>query len=142
MQNWKIYDAERCRALFRFRPWKTSFQRYSKQLVLAVIILYIVIHLAVQGSSGTLSFLSEFEFGGNEDDFKTLSLRLRTKNKIDDKKASLREKLAFYFPYEPEKPVPRTVWQTWKCGAKDKRFPKKFREPHRSWKEGNRKMLK
>ncbi|KAF6006847.1 hypothetical protein HII12_004771 [Brettanomyces bruxellensis] len=137
MQNWKIYDAERCRALFRFRPWKTSFQRYRKQLLLAVIILYIVIHLAVQGSSGTLSFLSEFEFGGNEDDFKTLSLRLRTKNKIDDKKASLREKLAFYFPYEPEKPVPRTVWQTWKCGAKDKKFPKRFREPHRSWKEGN-----
>jgi len=105
--------------------------------LLSAVILYIIIHLAVQGSDGALSFLSDFEFGGNNDDFKALSLRLRTKNKINDDRASLREKLAFYFPYEPEKPVPRTVWQTWKCGIKDKKFPKKFREPHKSWKAGN-----
>lgn len=51
--------------------------------------------------------------------------------------ASLREQLAYQFPYEPEKPMPKYIWQTWKVDVDDPKFPTTFRHYVQHWKENN-----
>ncbi|ODV97098.1 hypothetical protein PACTADRAFT_48853 [Pachysolen tannophilus NRRL Y-2460] len=50
---------------------------------------------------------------------------------------TLREKLTFHFPYEPEKSIPKKIWQTWKVEEDDETFPKNFRAFVNSWKTKN-----
>lgn len=47
--------------------------------------------------------------------------------------STLREQLAFLFPYDPEKKFPAYIWQTWKYGLNDDRFGDKFREGESAW---------
>ncbi|KAH3662628.1 hypothetical protein OGAPHI_005880 [Ogataea philodendri] len=58
---------------------------------------------------------------------------LRAFNRPPEHTATIREKLAFYFPYEPEKPVPDTIWQTWKVDLDDDKFPAKYKRFQSSW---------
>lgn len=50
---------------------------------------------------------------------------------------SLEEQLAFHFPYEPEKPFPKFIWQTWKYSTDDKSFPSRYRHIIDTWKNNN-----
>ncbi|CAL9728882.1 initiation-specific alpha-1,6-mannosyltransferase [Monosporozyma unispora] len=45
----------------------------------------------------------------------------------------LREQLAFTFPYNPSKPIPRNVWQTWKNGPDSLDFPPNFKSFQKNW---------
>lgn len=45
----------------------------------------------------------------------------------------LREQLAFSFPYNPTKPIPRHVWQTWKDGPDSLDFPPIFKGFQKHW---------
>ncbi|GMM37415.1 initiation-specific alpha-1,6-mannosyltransferase [Saccharomycopsis crataegensis] len=53
------------------------------------------------------------------------------------KDASLRQQLAFQFPYEPLKPMPKYIWQTWKTDIDDKTFPPSFKHYVTEWKTSN-----
>ncbi|ODQ79326.1 glycosyltransferase family 32 protein [Babjeviella inositovora NRRL Y-12698] len=47
--------------------------------------------------------------------------------------ASLREKLAFSFPYDQTRKFPAYIWQTWKWGLNDDRFGDSFKEGEMQW---------
>lgn len=47
--------------------------------------------------------------------------------------ALLRERLAFSFPYSPEKKFPLYVWQLWKYGLNDDRFEADMKEGQARW---------
>ncbi|ODV63949.1 alpha-1,6-mannosyltransferase [Ascoidea rubescens DSM 1968] len=47
--------------------------------------------------------------------------------------SSLREKLAFLFPYDQNRKFPAYIWQTWKYGLNDQRFGDKFKEGETQW---------
>jgi mannan polymerase II complex HOC1 subunit len=47
--------------------------------------------------------------------------------------ATLREKLAFLFPYDQSKKFPAYIWQSWKYGLNDERFGEKFKEGEEQW---------
>lgn len=51
----------------------------------------------------------------------------------DRKLRDLREQLAMAFPYEPEKPIPRRIWQTWKVKEDSLEFPASFRAYQKDW---------
>ncbi|CCH60228.1 hypothetical protein TBLA_0C04290 [Henningerozyma blattae CBS 6284] len=51
------------------------------------------------------------------------------KHEIND----LRDQLTFLFPYEPEKQIPKRIWQTWKVNQNDPNFPSKFTHFVKSW---------
>lgn len=47
--------------------------------------------------------------------------------------ATLREKLAFLFPYDQSRKFPAYIWQSWKYGLNDERFGEKFKEGELQW---------
>lgn len=47
--------------------------------------------------------------------------------------STLREKLAFLFPYDQSKKFPAYIWQSWKYGLNDDRFGEKFKEGEMQW---------
>lgn len=47
--------------------------------------------------------------------------------------ASIREKLAHLYPYDPSVRFPAYIWQTWKHGLNDERFDEKYREGETQW---------
>lgn len=51
--------------------------------------------------------------------------------------ATLREKLAFLFPYDQSKKFPAYIWQSWKYGLNDERFGEKFKEGEEQWAQKN-----
>ncbi|ODV79274.1 glycosyltransferase family 32 protein [Suhomyces tanzawaensis NRRL Y-17324] len=61
-----------------------------------------------------------------------------------NKKASLpiestvRQQLAYQFPYELDKPFQKNIWQTWKVDLEDSEFPANFRKFQNSWEEVNK----
>lgn len=54
-----------------------------------------------------------------------------------DKASPLRAQLAFNFPYKPNSPIPRTIFQTWKVESDDPNFPRSFKGPVQSWEKRN-----
>lgn len=46
---------------------------------------------------------------------------------------SLREKLAFIYPYDQNQKFPAYVWQTWKFGLNDDRFGKEYKQGEEQW---------
>lgn len=46
---------------------------------------------------------------------------------------TLRDQLTRTFPYDPESIIPHTIWQTWKTGPQDSKFPSKFRSTQKKW---------
>ncbi|KUJ09217.1 glycosyltransferase family 32 protein [Mollisia scopiformis] len=53
----------------------------------------------------------------------------------DMSKASLRDKLAYQFPYDVEKKFPAYIWQTWKYTPASGEFGENFRPAEASWSE-------
>lgn len=51
--------------------------------------------------------------------------------------STVRQQLAFQFPYEPKKPYPAYIWQTWKVGLNDPAFPLKYKSFQRLWHDKN-----
>lgn len=51
--------------------------------------------------------------------------------------STLRQQLAYQFPYEPRKPFPKTIWQTWKVPISDAAFPPNYLKFQESWNERN-----
>lgn len=49
------------------------------------------------------------------------------------KDATLREKLAFIYPYDNNRRFPAYIWQCWKYGLNDDRFVAKFKEGETAW---------
>lgn len=47
--------------------------------------------------------------------------------------STLREKLAFLFPYDQSRKFPAYIWQSWKYGLNDERFGEKFKEGELQW---------
>ncbi|CDR40203.1 CYFA0S04e05820g1_1 [Cyberlindnera fabianii] len=47
--------------------------------------------------------------------------------------STLREKLAFLFPYDQSRKFPAYIWQSWKYGLNDERFGEKFKEGETQW---------
>ncbi|CAR29462.1 hypothetical protein ZYGR_0AD01440 [Zygosaccharomyces rouxii] len=62
-------------------------------------------------------------------------LNLKELRVKDRKLKDLREQLVMAFPYEPEKPIPRRIWQTWKVKEDSLDFPASFRSYQRDWTE-------
>lgn len=53
----------------------------------------------------------------------------------DPSRASLREKLAYQFPYDQESKFPAYIWQTWKYTPASGEFGESFRPAEASWSE-------
>lgn len=47
--------------------------------------------------------------------------------------STLRQQLAFQFPYEPNKPFQKNIWQTWKVDLLLEKFPSKYRDFQKTW---------
>lgn len=52
-------------------------------------------------------------------------------------KATVRQQLSFQFPYEPAKPFPKNIWQTWKVPVEHPEFPKKYKKFQDTWDNKN-----
>lgn len=80
------------------------------------------------------------------DSFNKKLSELETENRVLEKEiqrlrtppqgSSLREKLAYTFPYETYKKFPAFIWQTWKDEITDE-TPESIRQPIRTWTEKN-----
>lgn len=121
------------------KPSKKSqfrFDRRAKQILLGILVLYcvVVFHLsnskygkfirASEISNVALPTTSHVE-GLNLKEFKVKNRKLK----------DLREQLAMAFPYEPEKSIPKRIWQTWKVRDDSSDFPANFRSYQGAWKE-------
>ncbi|KAK6204710.1 membrane-bound alpha-1,6 mannosyltransferase initiation-specific [Scheffersomyces amazonensis] len=51
--------------------------------------------------------------------------------------STIRQQLSYQFPYEPHKPIPKNIWQTWKVSTDDKTFPQLFNQYQLSWEQNN-----
>lgn len=112
-------------------------KRYRNLLILGLVALYTIYSLL---GSGRGRYTKEVQQRAEEeatDNLKNVGFRLDRKNSIDLEKSTLRERMAFYFPYEPEKPMSRDVWQTWKCNVEDKSCGGVYAKPHETWKKIN-----
>lgn len=64
----------------------------------------------------------------------TFETNLNSKKTLDNNNLfDLREQLIMQFPYEPEKSIPRNIWQTWKNGPNDKNFESQLRTFNKHW---------
>lgn len=50
---------------------------------------------------------------------------------------TLRQQLAYQFPYEPSRPFEKNIWQTWKVGLNDVSFPLTYRGYQITWLDNN-----
>nr|BAE94371.1 alpha-1,6-mannosyltransferase [Ogataea minuta] len=131
-----LYDDSKRQSLMRKAR---KFAEMNKKLVVVVILtMYVVSRLASVGSTKQESIpgltMKESELEVN---FKTFGMDLQKRNELPAASATLREKLSFYFPYDPEKPVPNQIWQTWKVDINDKSFPRHFRKFQETWPQLN-----
>ncbi|KAG7829058.1 hypothetical protein KL920_002851 [Ogataea angusta] len=106
--------------------------------VVLVVLLYWVVQNVWTWSPGARELAQvdakiEAELSSN---LHTFGAHLRHLNRLPAA-ATLREKLTFYFPYYPEKPVPNQIWQTWKVDLEDADFPKQYRRFQKTWVEKN-----
>ncbi|GMG40322.1 unnamed protein product [Ambrosiozyma monospora] len=56
----------------------------------------------------------------------------------DHEFTSLREKMAYHFPYNEHKPLSNHIWQTWKVGKDDPSFPSNYHQYQSSWDAANK----
>ncbi|QLG71506.1 hypothetical protein HG535_0B05480 [Zygotorulaspora mrakii] len=107
-----------------------SFDRRKKQILLLLVCAYTLIVFHFNNKKFDLRFktsatlpTSSHSSGINLKKYKADRRNLR----------DLRAQLSYAFPYEPEKPIPRRVWQTWKVGADSAEFPAEFRTFQKDW---------
>lgn len=51
--------------------------------------------------------------------------------------STIRQQLAYQFPYEPRKPFENNIWQTWKVGLDEPTFPLNYKGYQTDWDELN-----
>ncbi|KAK6465758.1 membrane-bound alpha-1,6 mannosyltransferase initiation-specific [Scheffersomyces coipomensis] len=51
--------------------------------------------------------------------------------------STVRQQLSYQFPYQPEKPFPKNIWQTWKIPLEDPKFPHDYRSYQGTWDTDN-----
>lgn len=51
--------------------------------------------------------------------------------------STVREQLAFQFPYEPKKGFQKNIWQTWKVSLDHKDFPPRYKRYQETWETKN-----
>lgn len=64
------------------------------------------------------------------------NFQLNKKARLEDE-STLRQQLSYQFPYEPKKPFPKNIWQTWKVAPEDASFPKQYKSFLEEWSEKN-----
>ncbi|EGV61992.1 membrane-bound alpha-1,6 mannosyltransferase initiation-specific [Yamadazyma tenuis ATCC 10573] len=86
-------------------------------------------------NSNKLRLLRELE---KNPKWKTEGFYFQSNNKARLPQLSvLRQKLAVSFPYEPQKPFPKCIWQTWKVGVDDPTFPLMYKSFQQQWSQIN-----
>ena len=112
-------------------------------LVLKVLFLFFLIHL-ISRISVKDGFSPKTEYGTKEllrqvKEEQFVNWRLYGEKfspnevgKLPDH-ATVRQQLAYQYPYEPLKPFPKNIWQTWKVGVEDVNFPPQYRKLEQSW---------
>lgn len=51
--------------------------------------------------------------------------------------STLRQQLSYQFPYDPSKPFPKFIWQTWKVPLESSQFPARYKRFQETWQENN-----
>ncbi|QPG76756.1 hypothetical protein FOA43_004150 [Brettanomyces nanus] len=135
MKYSEIYDDTSKRWL-SVRRISIFMRKHKNQIFLVVIVLYLIFHVFTANFDIFNKQQIELQVSKENSglNFKTIGEDLSKKNSISIEHSTLRERMAYYFPYEPEKPIPRSVWQTWKCSEDDPDFPSGYTVPHQSWK--------
>lgn len=113
-------------------------------VVLAVLYLLYTFHAsfttpkhsaATEFHSNTAKKLREHERHTN---WKLYGFQFSPNNRAQlPKITTVRQQLAFQFPYEPEKPFERNIWQTWKVDLELENFPSKYRKFQQTWLDVN-----
>lgn len=117
--------------------------RRTKIAVGLVVFLYIVFTqlkaprgvYRTEFNSGKVQLQRELETHSN---WRTHGLNFQPSKKanlpID---STVREQLAFQFPYEPKKGFQKNIWQTWKVPLDHKDFPPRYKRYLESWETNN-----
>lgn len=110
------------------------FDRRAKQVVAFVVILYTIVILHYSNAK-----YGKFFSYGSKVELPTTShvedVNLREFSPDNGRRWDLREQLSYAFPYDPQSPIPRRIWQTWKVGAESMDFPSAFRSYQKDWTE-------
>ncbi|CDK29158.1 unnamed protein product [Kuraishia capsulata CBS 1993] len=120
--------------------WRLQFKNnrfgtFVKQLVLFILGIYALSAIWTASSSVTASTASLYNSDtSNPSDFKSFGKDLQARfNHLPVSSTGLRERLVYYHPYMPERPISDKVWQTWKVGMDNVKFPSKFKSFSESW---------
>lgn len=116
--------------------------------VIATVITILYLLYTFQTSFKTPRYSVKTEFSSNKAKLlreleRNTDWRKYGLNFIPNKRAKLpqittvRQQLAFQFPYEAEKPFQRNIWQTWKVDLALDEFPDKYRKFQQSWLDVN-----
>ncbi|CUM65008.1 uncharacterized protein PRCAT00002627001 [Priceomyces carsonii] len=119
------------------------YKKYIK-LIATLLIVFFLIHFLTSlrqysGSQGAESTKKrEFTSELLKVDWKKHGFNYQT-NRLArlPKQASVREQLAFHFPYDILQPFQKNIWQTWKVSLDHKEFPLKYKNFQSSWSEKN-----
>ncbi len=111
--------------------------------VLLLAIIFIINILSAQFHS-FYSRVSSYTYNQNLQSIRNipepesiLQQRLQDYGRILPSDATIREKLAFHFPYNNTENFPKNIWQSWKVNSSDPNFPTNFQNFQKSWKTFN-----
>ncbi|CAI4039232.1 hypothetical protein SMKI_07G2110 [Saccharomyces mikatae IFO 1815] len=113
--------------------------RKSKTIIVALLLVYSLLSFHLSNKR----LVSQF-YPSINDNRKTLlpttshsqDIDLRKQVAVNRKKNqmhNLRDQLSFAFPYDPQSPIPKRVWQTWKVSTDNNDFPATFRTYQKTW---------
>lgn len=110
---------------------KSLVDRRAGQVITLVVIVYIVVYLHVSNSKFDQVFSNEDTQLPTTSHVDGLNMKKygSEMTQIDD----LRDQLSYAFPYDPQVPIPRRIWQTWKVGLNSMSFPSTFRKYQEDW---------
>lgn len=93
------------------------------------------IHHRTEFNSPKLQLIKELEKHSN---WKKLGLNFQPNQRASlPVESTLRQQLSYQFPYDPSKPYPKIIWQTWKVPLDSEDFPKRYRRFQETWEENN-----
>lgn len=107
-----------------------SFDRRKKQVFLIIIIIYTLCTFHLNNKRVKVKFQSSAELPTSSH---SEELDLKYYRPTQKKVQNLRDQLSSAFPYEPEKPMPRRIWQTWKVDVNSADFPSDLKRYQKEW---------
>lgn len=121
------------------KGFKILFRRYKPLIVIvfALVIVYNTYNSIYSIRNGykkqwnKLSRLQPDEAIGNTEPLLATSLQ-GLGNRLTEE-STLREQLAYQYPYDPQSEIPKFIWQTWKYAKDDARLSKKFKKNADQW---------